>query len=83
MPRINEVIAYLRPDKEWTLIGDSISDLVFNDESVNPITDAEYAKAEKELIAKEAADKAADAAAKAAILDRLGITEAEAKLLLA
>ncbi len=83
MPRLNEVIAYLRPDAEWALVGESISDLTFSDDSVAPITQAEYAKAEKELIAKEAADKAADAAAKAAILERLGITEAEAKLILA
>ena len=83
MPRIDEVIAYLRPDAEWALVGKSIADLTFNYDSVAPITQAEYAKGEKELIAKEAADKAADAAAKAAILERLGITAEEAKLLLA
>jgi hypothetical protein len=83
MPRINEVIAYLRPNAEWSLVGENIADLQFVDGSINPITDAEYAKAEKELIAKEASDKSTDAAAKAAILERLGITEAEAKLLLA
>lgn len=83
MPRLDEVIAYLRPDAEWSLIGESIADLTFADESVAPITQAEYAKGEKELIAKAEADKQSDAAAKAAILERLGLTEAEAKLLLA
>jgi hypothetical protein len=83
MPRIDEVIAYLRPDAEWIMHNDSVKELTFLDDSVNPITPAEYSKGEKELIAKETADKAADAAAKAAILERLGITEAEAKLLLA
>jgi hypothetical protein len=82
MPRLNEVIAYLRPDAEWALVGESISDLTFSDDSVAPITQAEYAKGEKELIAKETADKQADTTAKAALLNRLGITEDEAKLLL-
>ena len=49
------------------------------------MNDAEFAQYEKDQ-AKYQADKAeaeAQAAAKAALLERLGITEAEAKLLLA
>lgn len=83
MPKLHEVIAYLRPNAEWSLIGESITDLIFTDESIAPITKAEYTKGEKELIAKLEADKQAEETAKAAILERLGLTEAEAKLLLA
>ena len=82
MPRLNEVIAYLRPNAEWSLIGESITGLAFADDSVEPITESEYAQAEAELVAQAEADKQADAAAKAALLERLGITEDEAKLLL-
>lgn len=82
MPRIDEVIAYLRPDAEWIMHNDSVKELTFLDKTVNSITDAEYAKGEKELTAKVEADKQADATAKAALLDRLGITADEAALLL-
>ena len=82
MPRLDEVIAYLRPNAEWSLVGESITDLSFADDSILPITKAEYDKAEKELIAKLEADKQANATAKAAILNRLGLTETEAQLLL-
>ena len=82
MPRLDEVIAYLRPDAEWSLVGESITDLVFLNNSVPRITKEEYDKGEKELIAKLEADKQADAITKAAILERLGITAEEAKLLI-
>ena len=41
-----------------------------------------FAAAEAKVLAKAQADKAAKAIAKAELLDRLGITEDEAKLLL-
>jgi D-ribose pyranose/furanose isomerase RbsD len=58
-------------------------------ESIIELTDAEVAEMETqaalaaEQIAEEKAQKEADAVAKAALLDRLGITADEAKLLLA
>jgi hypothetical protein len=58
-------------------------------ESIIELTDAEVAQMEADAAAyaaqqaEEDAKKAADAVAKAALLDRLGITADEAKLLLA
>jgi hypothetical protein len=58
-------------------------------ESIIELTDAEVAQREEDAAAhaaqqaEEDAKKAADAVAKAALLDRLGITADEAKLLLA
>jgi hypothetical protein len=58
-------------------------------ESIIELTDAEVAQREADAAAyaaqkaEEDAKKAADAVAKAALLDRLGITADEAKLLLA
>lgn len=82
MPRLDEVIVYLRPGKEWSLVGESILGLTFADESVEPITQMEYDQGKEELIAKETEAKEASAISKAALLSRLGITEDEAKLLL-
>ena len=66
---------------QWTLDGDNYEGLIWLDDSNKPT------KKELEdlwtIVEKEMADeKASKAAAKAALLDRLGITQAEAKLLL-
>lgn len=80
MPRLDEVIAYLRPDKEWTLIGEDIADLQFTDSSVDPITQTEYDAAESELqIAQDEALAAKAAAASSAVakLEAIGLTAEE------
>jgi hypothetical protein len=82
MPKVDEVIKYLRPNAEWVMYNDSIDELTFLDDAT-PISKVEYDKGEKELADTEAATKAANATAKAAILERLGLTEEEVALLLA
>ena len=64
--------------------------ITINEDGIDrPATEAEIAQLKKdaqveaELNAKRQADAEAKAVAKAALLDRLGITEDEAKLLLA
>ena len=79
-----EIIKALRnlcPDAEWSLSGDDYADLVWLSDGTPPTV----AQLEKEIAAipsKEAASKAAANTAKAALLERLGITADEAKLLL-
>lgn len=62
-----------------------IHDVQTNEVIVRAMTDDEFAlyKAERELEAQVEAEAEAKAASKAALLERLGITEDEAKLLLA
>lgn len=67
-----------------------IMTITINEDGIDrPATEAEIAqlekdaKAEAKLNAKRQADAEAKTAAKVALLDRLGITEDEAKLLLA
>jgi hypothetical protein len=81
MEQIQKVkaIKYLRPNAEFVLRGDQIEWL---DENQTQPTGAEI---EAGWVAYEAAQKAeaeAKAQAKAELLERLGITEAEAQLLL-
>lgn len=73
-------IQHIRPNAEFNLIGD---DLHWLDESQTEPTETEI---EAGWIAYQTAQEAeaeTQAAAKAALLERLGITEDEAKLLLA
>ena len=70
------------PDSEWTLNGDNYEGLVWLSDTDKPTKkqlDDLWAEVQAEIVA-EAEAKAAE---KAALLDRLGITEDEAKLLLA
>ena len=66
-------------EAEWTMSGDDLSTLVIHTEGVTAPTAAEL-KAEIKRFADEEALKPA---AKAALLERLGITTDEAALLLA
>ncbi len=61
-----------------------IHDIESNEVIDREMTDLEFKayEADRLAIAKEEADKAAKAADKAALLEKLGITEDEAKLLL-
>ena len=74
---IAEALIRLTPDAVWTLNGDSYSDIEWLCECPKPTlkqVEAEVAKAPEIAAAK--------VATRAALLERLGITEDEAKLLL-
>jgi hypothetical protein len=70
------------PNTEWILDGDDYSGLVWLSDTNKP-TKAELDAQWDEVQAIIQAEAEAKAAEKAALLDRLGITEDEAKLLLA
>lgn len=78
---INETVKAIKSlmgDAEWSISDDDLSTLVIHTQGVSAPTEAEV-KAEIKRLADE---EAAKPAAKAALLERLGITEDEAKLLL-
>ncbi len=68
--------------EEWTLDGDDYAGLTWLSNSTKP-TKAQLDKLWESTLADIAAEQEAKAEAKAALLARLGITEDEAKLLLA
>ena len=78
---IVKALLSLCPNAEWTLLGDNYVDLVWLSHGKAP-TLAEI-EAEIALIpAKEKAEADAAVAARAALLNKIGITEDEARLLL-
>jgi oligoribonuclease NrnB/cAMP/cGMP phosphodiesterase (DHH superfamily) len=77
--KINAIFA-IRPDAEFVLIGDEIQWL---DENQTEPTLSEIEEALAQYNTWKAEQDAAKATQKAALLNRLGITEDEAKLLLA
>jgi hypothetical protein len=78
---IAKALQNLKPNSEWTLIGDDYADLVWLSAGSAP-TLAEI-QAEIALLPQKEKAKADKAAAdKAALLAKLGITADEAKLLL-
>jgi hypothetical protein len=69
------------PDTEWTLTGDDYAGLTWLSESAKPTKtelDALWTSVEAEI----KAEAQAKVDAKTALLERLGITETEAKILL-
>jgi hypothetical protein len=80
MNKTAAVVDMLRPNSVWRVLGDSFEGIEFID--CKPITKAEFEKGcldyDKSLAVKEAEV----AETKTALLQRLGITEAEAKILL-
>jgi len=78
---IKKALRNLNPTAEWTLSGDDYADLIWLSKDTKPT----LAQIEAEIAllpAKEATAKAEAAAEKQAILERLGLTAQEAKLLL-
>lgn len=76
-----DVMNYLIPTGGWVIYGDDFDSIIY-DEGVTPVTKKAFTETLTtldEIKAKEVADKAL---AKTALLERLGITEDEAKLLL-
>lgn len=78
--KADQVLEYIRPSGGWATYGDTFEDILFID--CEPLTKDEFNEAakvaEKELKAKAKAK----AEQKQAILDRLGLTADEAKLIL-
>ena len=76
-----DVLQMLIPNGGWAISGDEYEGIQFLE--CEPITKAQFEAGFAQYDAWKAEQDAAKAAQKAALLDRLGITEDEAKLLLA
>jgi predicted Ser/Thr protein kinase len=81
MARSYEVLAMLRPNGGYIQYGEEFEGIEFVD--CEPLTKAEWEAGFAKYDAWKAEQDSAKAAQKAALLDRLGITADEAKLLLA
>jgi hypothetical protein len=79
-PRVEEVMAFLRPNG-WAVWDNDLTTAQYFD-GVEPITLEEYEQGEKDYIVWKAEQEAAATAKRQALLDKLGITEEEARLLL-
>jgi hypothetical protein len=75
-----EVLAYLLPDGGYVSRGESYEDIEFIE--VTPVTKEKFEAGFAAYDAWKAEQDAAQASSKAALLDRLGITAEEARLLL-
>jgi hypothetical protein len=78
---IAEAIAYLVPNPELVLVGHTLDGLTWLDERPIP-SKAEIEKAVKDLVKIKKAEAETKAAAKSAILDRIGLTADELKTIL-
>jgi hypothetical protein len=81
MAKHYEVLSMLIPDGGYVQVGEDYEGIQFLE--CEPITKEEYEAGFAQYDAWKAEQDAAKATQKAALLDRLGITEQEAKLLLA
>ena len=80
---LSRAIKYLKPTAEFVITNDDYSTIEWHVLDGDAPTQKQIDDAIKAVKAKEVADAKAQADAKAALLARLGITEDEAKLLLA
>jgi len=80
MAKHHQVLSYLIPQGGYTSNGETFESINFVE--CEPITKAQYEAGFAQYDAWKAEQDAAKAAQKAALLDRLGITADEAKLLL-
>ena len=76
-----EVLRMLIPNGGWVIYGDDFDSIIY-DQGVTPITKKQFTDGFAQYDAWQAQQDATQATAKAALLDRLGITADEAKLLL-
>jgi hypothetical protein len=81
MAKCYEVLSMLIPNGGYVQVGEEYEGIQFLE--CEPITKAQYESGFAQYDAWKAEQDLAKAAQKAALLDRLGITEEEAKLLLA
>ena len=79
---LSKAIKFLRPTAEFSFTDDDYSTIKWDVLEGDAPTQSEIDAAILTIKAKESADAETKAAAKAALLDRLGITADEAKLLL-
>lgn len=77
-----KAITYLRPGAQFVLSGDDLDNIIWHEVDGEPPSADEILAAIEPALEAESARKADEAARKAALLDRLGITEDEARLLL-
>jgi hypothetical protein len=82
MANASEVILMLCPGVEYTLIGDKYEDIDWLGQEA-PLTKKQFTDGFAKFDAWQAEQEAIKEQSKAALLDRLGITAEEAKLLLA
>lgn len=77
----SDILKKLIPAGGWVISGEDFASIIYDD-GVNPITKKQFDDAAKEIDATVEAQADSKAAAKTALLDRLGITAEEAALLL-
>ena len=82
MDYLTKAIFKLKPTAEFVITNNDYSTIVWHILEGDAPTQTEIDNAIKQVKADEIAETEAKATAKAALLDRLGITEDEAKLLL-
>jgi hypothetical protein len=80
MATSQEVLRFLIPNGGWVMVGDDYEGITFVE--CDPITKAQFEAGFAKCDAAKIKRDADEAAAKAALLAKLGITEDEAKLLL-
>ena len=78
-----EAIKYLKPTAEFVITDDDYSTIIWHILEGDAPTEKEVNDAIKAVKAEEIKTAKANATAKSALLEKLGITEDEAKLLLA
>lgn len=83
MDYLVKAIYKLKPTAEFVVTNNDYSTIIWHILDGEAPTQAEIDGAIEQIKADEIAEAESKAAAKAALLERLGITEAEAKLLLA
>jgi hypothetical protein len=76
-----EVLTMLCPDVEWTIYGDDYESIIWH-KGIVGITKEEFEAGFAQYDSWKAQQDAAKAAQRQALLDKLGITEEEARLLL-
>jgi hypothetical protein len=79
---IAEAITALRPGAHWYMVGNTLDGLVWEDEEQTAPTQEEIDVKLVELETELEAAKVAKVAQKAAILERLGLTEDELRVVL-
>lgn len=81
MAKGSDVLTMLLPNGGWVISGDDFNSIIYDD-GIKPITKKEFEAGFAQFDAWQAEQDANKANAKSALLDRLGITADEAKLLL-
>jgi len=77
----SDILKKLIPAGGWVITGEDFASIIYDD-GIAPITKKQFDDAGKEIDATKEAEAALKATAKAALLERLGITSEEAALLL-